>query len=723
MSDLDLPPAGPSGAPADRLFAGRYRLLGRRGTGLDVALFEAVDVLDDRTVAVKVVHPDVCALPGFAQRFDETMPRVASIRHPNLAEVLHHGSATWNEHEVRFVVTENLTGGSLRDLRDRGRTLTPSQAVVVGLDVCRALDVAHRAGLVHGDIRPTTLMFGADGRLRVADLGLGCLVAEDQWADPGRLNIDRAKYASPEQARGQAAVPASDVYALCLCLLEAVTGQLPFVGDSTVATLSGRLDKLMPVSADLGPLAAVLERAGRPDPADRYSAAELGRTLVQNAEKLPRPAPIGVLGGGIFDPEPNAGGARVEMPAMVAGEPSSASSPAVMVNTTDPGAVPDAAFAGAVAPPGAARLGASTSADDPADRAGRPSPTSADTQLAAGPATLSTPATGHAAEVPPPPPADDEAPAPLERHGRRRLVVAALVVLLALAAGGVLAWFVGRTVSHTVPALAGIEQGEALNMVSEFAWDVTVVEEFSEDVLLGVVIRTDPTTGTSVDEGGALTVVVSKGPAPRVLPDITGATVDEANATLVALGLALQVDQQVFDETVPAGTILSWSVPSQPGLAAGDTVLPGTLVSAVISAGPEPRVVPTLTGLSVADATVLLAALDLVPAQVPDEFSPTVPAGGIARQDPAAGTGLPPGASVTIAVSKGPDLVVVPPLADLTPDQAAQTLVAAGFTVGSISGDTAGVNIGSSVNGVQLAAGQVFPRGTTVDLLFGVPAG
>ncbi|MEY4230223.1 MAG: hypothetical protein RLZZ362_1072, partial [Actinomycetota bacterium] len=343
--------------------------------------------------------------------------------------------------------------------------------------------------------------------------------------------------------------------------------------------------------------------------------------------------------------------------------------------------------------------------------------------FSAGLLTTSRQAAVDAAAVPPPPPADDEAPAPLERSGRRRLVVTVLVVLLALAAGGVLAWFVGRTVSHTVPVLAGIEQGEALNMVSEFDWDVTVVEEFSDDVLLDVVIRTDPAAGTSIAEGGAFTVVISKGPAPRVLPDITGATVDEANATLVALGLALQADQQVFDETVPAGTILSWSVPSQPGLVAGDTVLPGTLVSAVVSGGPEPRVVPALAGLSVADATAQLAALDLVLVQVPDEFSPTVPAGGIARQDPAAGTGLAPGASVTVAVSKGPDVVTVPPLGGLTPDQAAQALAAAGFTVGVVSGDPAGVNTGSSVNGVPLAGGEVFPRGTAVDLVFGVPAG
>lgn len=750
MSDDHAPTAGTSGVPADRLFAGRYRLIGRRGTGLDVALFEAVDVLDDRTVAVKIVHPDVCALPGFDQRFGETLPRVASISHPNLAEVLHHGRARWNGLDVDFVVTENLTGGSLRDLRDRGRTLTPSQAVMVGLDVCRALDVAHRAGLVHGDIRPTTLMFGADGRLRVADLGLGSLVTEHQWAEPGLLSIDRAKYASPEQARGEAVGPASDVYALCLCLLEGVTGQLPFVGDSTVATLSGRLDKLMPVSADLGPLAAVLERAGRPDPADRYSAAEFGRALVQAAEKLPRPAPIAVLGGGLFDPGTGSGGtgsavatvaagpsAPSGSPAMVAAELSVAGSAAAMVNTSDGGRSADRAFAGAVAPPldrspvgdqaephvGAhtgSDMGGNTGIDTGIDTG---SGTGSDEPSVAGP-TAAVPTTVDDGTTPPPPPAaDDEAAAPLERRGRRRLAITLAVLLLAFVAGGAIAAFLSGTASHTVPELAGVEQGEALNMVSEFGWDVTLTEEFSDDVPLGRVISTDPPAGTSVDEGGDLALVVSKGPAPRVLPDITGRTVDDANAALVDLGLALQVDQQVFDEAVPVGVVLSWSVPSQPGLVAGDTVLPGTLVSAVVSAGPAPRVVPDLTGLSLTDATAQLAAIDLVLTPLPDEFSPAVAAGGIARQDPAAGTELAKGSSVAVAVSKGPDLVTVPPLGGLTPDQAAQTLAAAGFTVGAIGGDPAGVVVGSSVQGVTLAGGEVFPRGTVVDLVFGVPAG
>ena len=92
---------------------------------------------------------------------------------------------------------------------------------------------------------------------------------------------------------------------MALILVEAVTGAVPFAARSTVATLSARVGRLMPVSADLGPLAAVLERAGRPDPADRSTAAELGRSLVRAAEKLPRPAPIPLLVTSLFTDDPN----------------------------------------------------------------------------------------------------------------------------------------------------------------------------------------------------------------------------------------------------------------------------------------------------------------------------------------------------------------------------------------------------------------------------------
>jgi hypothetical protein len=159
----------------NRVFAGRYRLLARRGRATDVALFEA----RRRAHRAHRRRQDRASgdlrearLRGPFPR--HTMARVAAVRHPNLTEVIDVATATWGGRTVHYVVCENLVGGSLRDLRDRGRLLSPSQAVMVFLDACRGLDAAHRAGLVHGDVRPNTLVFGDDGRLRVADMGFGC---------------------------------------------------------------------------------------------------------------------------------------------------------------------------------------------------------------------------------------------------------------------------------------------------------------------------------------------------------------------------------------------------------------------------------------------------------------------------------------------------------------------------------------------------------------------
>ena len=172
---------------------------------------------------------------------------------------------------------------------------------MVGLEACRGLDFAHRKGLVHTELTPSKLVFGDDRRLRIVDFGLARILGESDWKEPSRVATHVARYASPEQAEGKPLDGHTDVYSLALILVEAVTGNVPFDGESTVATLSARIGKLMPVSADLGPLAAVLERAGRPEAAERFSASQFGRALVRAADKLPRPTPIPILAPSIFE--------------------------------------------------------------------------------------------------------------------------------------------------------------------------------------------------------------------------------------------------------------------------------------------------------------------------------------------------------------------------------------------------------------------------------------
>jgi eukaryotic-like serine/threonine-protein kinase len=645
-----------------RVVAGRYQLGPRRGSGVDAAVFDAFDLVDQCVVAIKVVHPDLSSGEGFERAFRLAAEQGASIKHPNIAEIYDWGADSWNQRKAMYVVVEHLGGGSLREYLDRGRTLSPSQALMVGLDACKALDVVHRHGLVHGDIRPSTLVFGDDERLRITDVGLANVVGAALWTDRAHVSNALAMYAAPELAESGRRGPKGDVYSLCLTMLESMSGSVPFAGDSTVATLSNRIGRLMPVSADLGPLAAVLERAGRPLPEDRYSAAEFGRALVQAAEKLPRPAPISLPNAGLFG---DASGAIARPPlphpapvaVPVAGPP---------LVTTE------------YAPTGDEMTSSSVRA--PFD--------------------------------------DDLAPTPKRRRGWARWIVPIALVIAAVAGG--VAYAVTRDQTHTyqVPHLAGLAEAEALNQISGFDWDTVVTREASNTVPAGFVIRTQPDESASLQQKKQFQLVVSAGPAPRPLPDLVGLTLEQATSTLQQLGLVLQQADPVFDETALPGTVISWMVPEQPGLRAGDTVTPNTTVRVVLSAGPQPRTVPNLTGMTIEQATATLQPLGLVLAQLDPEFSSSFAVGLIARQDLPTDTSVDRGAVISVAVSKGPDLVAVPSLGGLTLQQTKDTLATAGLAVGTVNGVPEGVLVAAQYQGVDVFVGQQLPRGSAIDVTF-----
>lgn len=651
------------------VFADRYRLGARRGASADSGLFEAIDLETEQPVVVKMVHPELSADPDVQQAFRATLDVVGAMQHPHVAHTLAWGSADWNGHKVLYVVSEQLVGGSIRDLLDRGRLLTPSQALVVGLDACKALDALHRRGVVHGDIRPATLVFGADRRLRLVDVGLASLLIDATGGAAHRPN-DAAQYVSPEEAVGELRGPKSDVYALCITLLETLTGSVPFAGDSTVATLANRVDKLMPVSADLGPLASVLERAGRPTTADRFTAAELGRALVAAAQRLPRPTPLPILANSLFGPDP--------------GVPDEAVDPTGVVSVDAGSQAPDAELVDVAAGAGDGAV------DDETDHEAE------GTQTAAEPESSD----GAGPDVP---------------QRSRRWVIAAVVA--AAVAAAALGWYLSRPDKFAVPALAGMEEGVALNAIAG-KFESIVQAEASDEVPVGSVVRTDPAEGTVLTEGSVINIFVSSGPAPRTLPELRGRTAEDAKATLESLGLVAAISDPVYDETVPLDEVISWSVPEQPTLLAGSTVTKGTTVQVVVSAGPQPRVIPELSGTTLAQATAQLEALGLLVQQGSDEFSPTVPAGQVTRVDPAASSTVQRGTTVTLYLSKGPDLVAFPTLAGLDATAIRATLEAAGFTVGTVYGDPTLAFSAAVVAGQYAVTGQQYARATAVDLYF-----
>ena len=182
--------------------------------GANTLIADAHDTELDRTVTIKLVRPELSESEAFRRTFRKRMDEMATISHPNLAAVYDWGEEQIGRRGTVYAVVEYLSGGNLRDLFDRGRHLTPSQALMVGLEACRGLDYAHRKGLVHTELTPSKLVFGDDRRLRIVDFGLSRILGEADWSEPSQVATHVARYASPEQAEGKPLDGHTDVYSL-----------------------------------------------------------------------------------------------------------------------------------------------------------------------------------------------------------------------------------------------------------------------------------------------------------------------------------------------------------------------------------------------------------------------------------------------------------------------------------------------------------------------------
>jgi beta-lactam-binding protein with PASTA domain/tRNA A-37 threonylcarbamoyl transferase component Bud32 len=625
-----------------RVLGGRYRLMAVVGVGASGSVYRAYDVVLGRDVALKLLHPALASDEAFLRRFRAEARAAASLSHPHVTAV-----HDWGEDPAPYLVLEYLAGGSLRDLLAAGRRLSPSQAAAVGVETARALLYAHRRGLVHRDIKPANLLFDEEGRLRVADFGLARALAGAAWTEPSGVLLGTARYAAPEQVRGQAVDGRTDVYATALVLVEAVTGEVPFLADTTIATLMARVDRDLQVPEDLGPLVPVLAEAGRADRERRLDAAALLAGLERAAAELPpaeRLVPV-LLPTPLDAPDPTAIGP-------VPGPTTSAGSPGVGApggsGAQGSGAPPGAPAVGG-APPGAPAVGGASQGELGASRPGR--------------RTRSR----RAARRP---------------GGRRRLrriagASGALALFAGLAGAGYgVYWLLIPT--ERVPALEAVALGRAEALVRGAHLRLEVVGRVYDAVVpKGMVARQTPAPHAALKEGSTVEVVVSKGPPPRPVPDLSGLDAHAAAARLAAAGFRERTTE-VYSETVPAGQVLSWS-PSKGSQAYGTTV------TVEVSLGPRPRVVPDLAGDGYAEAASALEALGLVPARasVP---STAYPAGEVVGTVPAAGQSVPRGSTVTVQVSSGPPLVAVPDVAGDSVDQAVAVLGNAGLVAANVFG-------------------------------------
>jgi beta-lactam-binding protein with PASTA domain/tRNA A-37 threonylcarbamoyl transferase component Bud32 len=697
------------GEQVGRVLGGRYRLLAPVGTGASATVFQAEDAQLRRLVAVKVLHPSLAEDPTFLKRFRAEAQVAANLSHPNIMAV-----HDWGEDDgIPYLVSEFLAGGSLRGMLDRGRLLSPSQALMVALEAARGLDYAHRQGLVHRDIKPANLLFGEDRRLRVADFGLARALAEAAWTEPAGVVLGTARYASPEQAKGEPVGPKTDVYALALVIVESITGTVPFAADTTVATLMARIDKLMPVSAELGSLASVVERAGRPDPDERFTAGELVRALVVAAERLPRPAPLPLV-----PTVPLARPDQTQVPLVA--DPARRTEPA----DTEASGASWAGPAAAVGLGAAAGAGVTGPSSGPPSAPGEPWDPGQPAPLAA-PARPAPAGTDLTEVGSPPPPPSRPAPPPTlydvgdePPHRKRRVLRTILIVLLVLAAlAGAAAAALLLTQSSTptfkVQSYIGLTEAQVKNLTSENGWVIDSARIKKDDVPLDQVFEQDPAPGVELAKGGVLKLKISDGPTLSPLPTLAGLPLDQATAALKTAGLVLGTVAAEASEDVPKGAVIRWAVAGQP-VNPGQELPKGTVVDLVVSNGPAPRTVPAVVGLPYDQAVAALAAVRLQAVRGPDQFSSTVPAGVVLSATPPKGTKVERDSQVTLVVSKGPDLVTVPDVTGQPLAQAIAAIRAAGLVEGNVSG-----NLRRNVASTSPPANSQAIRGSAVNIVLG----
>ncbi|GAB3524632.1 Stk1 family PASTA domain-containing Ser/Thr kinase [Arthrobacter monumenti] len=663
----------------------RYFVQSRLARGGMSTVYLATDQRLERDVALKVMHAHLAEDASFLHRFSQEAKAAARLSHPHVVGVLDQG----RDDQLVYLVMEYVPGHTLRAVIDDKAPLTPRLALALLDPVIEGLAAAHEAGLVHRDVKPENVLIAEDSRIKIGDFGLARAVSTS--TNTGTL-IGTVAYIAPELVTGGAADPRSDIYSVGIMLYEMLTGHHPYTGEIPIQVAFQHVNSEVPApSQELPGLAEDLDElvqwctAADPDERPIDGNALLGelrhiRTTLSDAE---------------LD-------FHAERPAAAAESPASGNDDGR--TTVIPRQGPGADTATTVMP-GALRPGAHSGGQqvDPShtqvinpklhpttviSRQGSPTGDAAPRQQqdydpdAASP--ISARAEGRqdkrrqktldkqrakAAQRP---------EQSLRRGNPRRrallwIIVLVVISLLASAA----AWFlaVGPGALTTVPRVTEKTVAEAQQLLTQRGLESTVTDIHHERISAGLVVRAQPEASMEIRKFEDVTLFVSMGPELFAIPDVTGQSLEAATKTLQDARMSAGNVTEEFNEEEPAGTVLTQSI------TAGEERRRNTSVELTVSKGPQPIDVPSVVGEPQDAATSTLGAAGLDPV-IADEtvFHPSIPAGSVVSQEPAAGQ-LFRGDPVTLTMSKGPEMVEVPNFIGDQVEDAVQELEGLGFEV------------------------------------------
>ncbi|WP_153030575.1 Stk1 family PASTA domain-containing Ser/Thr kinase [Amycolatopsis sp. YIM 10] len=635
------------------------RLLARGGMS---SVYRGVDTRLDRAVAIKVMDPRFADDRSFVDRFEREARSAAKLHHQNVVAVHDQGLDTSAEVGRAFLVMELVDGGTLREVLTEQGPLDIALALSVAEPVLSALAAAHRAGLVHRDVKPENVLIGRGGQLgagvvKVGDFGLVRAVASAGTTSSSVI-LGTVAYLSPEQVTVGAASVRGDVYSAGILIYEMLTGQTPYTGDTAISVAYRHVNDDVPapsrLRAGIPPaLDQLVLRATRRDPEARPAdaGAFLDELLRVRAELGIQPVPVPVPPPPDLDSESDVEKTTPHL-AAIAAAPTAPAVPAVQPDpqpTVQHAPARHAAQPGQQAPPArhATKMYDRPMAPPPGASQPPPSP------------PAGNPAAGYEEQPPP-------------RNRKRMYLVLGLVVLLIGGTIGAATWWYSGGRYAQVPKLAGMSQAEAGDLLRAAQLNPAYTKELHNTVPAGTVIRTDPDAGAEVLLDEQVSVVVSEGQpvVPDIKPGADPATAEQS-IRLVKLEPRLDSTLDDYSPTVPKGSVVK--VQPNPGSKAniGDPVLIG------LSKGPPPLPVPDVTGKSKDEAFRALTEAGFQPFEAGEEFVQNVPAGKVSKTSPAGGTTVTGGDKrVGVFISSA---VQVPNVVGRSPKEAAKILREAGL--------------------------------------------
>jgi len=285
--------ANPTSLPP-AILAQRYRLERRLAQGGMAEVWLGTDLLLTRQVAIKLLKPALAADPIVAERFRREAISVAQLSHPNIVAIYDTIDETIGGDKRQAVVMQLVNGKSLRQLLDEQKRLSPDLTMHIGACVASALDCAHRANLVHRDVKPGNILVTPDGRVLLTDFGIakGLGSSDDDLTSPNVM-MGTAKYLSPEQVRGRKLDGRADLYSLGLVLYECLAGRVPFLGETDADTALARLNRDPTDLMRLRPtlpygLAPLIHKLLSRKPDDRHTTGAEVRAELQRVAGQPR---------------------------------------------------------------------------------------------------------------------------------------------------------------------------------------------------------------------------------------------------------------------------------------------------------------------------------------------------------------------------------------------------------------------------------------------------